>query len=474
MTPFPVHDEARAQRLAARRRALSEAVGGEPVLLMGHRSQSRNFLANERPFRQDSTFLYFLGVSLPAAAALIEAGGATTLYLAAQDPGDVLWTGTPPPPEAWRCASGAEQCRAYAELQPGPYLSLPLCEPASNAEASRLSGQPLDPAQPGATGSASLRAAVIGLRMCRDDAEIAEHRAAVAVTAMAHRAAMAATAPGVHDTAVQALIEAIFALHGMEPAYGSIVTARGEVLHGHAEGRALGRGDLLLVDAGAESAAGYAADITRTWPVDGHFTGPQAAVYAGVLAANRASIAALAAGVPYADIHVASARVLCRVLVDLGLLSGDVDGLVEQGAHAVFFPHGVGHLLGLDVHDMELLGDEVGYAAGSERSSQFGLSFLRLQRTLAAGMVVTIEPGIYFVPAILADETLHARFGDSVRWSAAESWLGFGGVRIEDDVLVTDTGSEVLSAAIPTEIEAIEELVGSGPSPSERLLAERP
>jgi len=177
------HDEERTQRLRARRLALSDAVGGEPVLLVGHHSQSRNFLANERPFRQDSTFLYFVGVSLPGVAALIERGGRTTLYLRPTDPGDVLWTGPMPAPEQWQRLSGADQYRSYDELQPGSYLTLPLCEQAGNAEASRLSGQELDPRRPAGTGSASLRQAVIGLRMCRDAAEIAEHRAAVEVTA---------------------------------------------------------------------------------------------------------------------------------------------------------------------------------------------------------------------------------------------------------------------------------------------------
>jgi len=439
---------------------------------MGHCGQSRNFLANQRPFRQDSTFLYFVGLSQPGAAVLIEAGGETTLFLAETDPGDLLWFGPTPSAEHWRTSCGAEQCCSYGELQPGEYLTLPLCELQANAEASRLSGQPLDPAQPSRTGSAALRRSVIELRMCRDAEEVAEHRAAVAVTAAAHKAAMAATRPGVTDTALDALIEAVFALHGMAPAYGSIVTVRGEVLHGHAVGTELQDGDLLLVDAGAESHAGYAADVTRTWPVNGRFSARQADIYNGVLAASGAGIDAVAAGVSYRDVHVAAARVLCRCLVDLGLLRGNVDGLVEQGAHAVFFPHGVGHLLGLDVHDMELLGDEVGYA-GAERSNQFGLNFLRLQRDLRVGMVVTVEPGIYFVPAILSDPQLQDRFGDAVHWQAAESWTAFGGVRIEDDVLVTSDGAEVLSASLPRGIEAVEALVGSGPSPTERLLPER-
>ena len=188
-----------------------------------------------------------------------------------------------------------------------------------------------------------------------------------------------------------------------------------------------------------------------------------------MLEAQEAAIAATQVGVRYREVHLVAARILAQGLCDFGLLKGDVDGLVEQGAHAVFFPHGVGHLLGLDVHDMELFGDRVGYPAGRSRASQFGLSFLRLDRDLEAGMVVTIEPGIYVVPAVLRDPVQRDRHGDSVRWARAEEWIGFGGVRIEDDVLVGPDGPQVLSSALPRAREAIEALVGSGLSPARRL-----
>jgi len=463
-------EELFAERLRERRRKLSAAVEGRPVLLVGHSAQSRNFLANERPFRQDSTFLYFMGISRPGVAALIEEGGETTLFLPKVDPKEALWTGAVPGPETWRRQAGADHCLDIADLRGGPYLALPSCELQANALAAQLSGQELDPGRPGETGSASLRSAVITLRLNRDEGEVAEQRAAIEVTALAHCAAMQATHPGVRDTAIDALIGGVFALHGMAAAYSPIVTVRGEILHGHSRGDQMGVDQLLLVDAGAESRRGYAADITRTWPVDGRFDGRQRAVYSAVLAANRAAMAALSPGVHYSEVHIAAARSLCVGLVELGLLRGEVDGLVEQGAHAAFFPHGVGHLLGLDVHDMELLGDEVGYESGAARSTQFGLSFLRLQRPMRAGVVVTIEPGIYFVPEVIGDDELRSRLGDSVNWGEAESWLGFGGIRIEDDVLVTSEGHDNLSSSIPSEIAEIEALVGSGPSPSERLL----
>ena len=447
-------------RLRERRQRLSNLLDGEPILLVGHRPQARNFLANVLPFRQDSTFLYFLGVEATHAAAVIEAGR-TTLYLPPAEPGDALWHGEGRGLQGWRELAGADDVRPILELRPAERHTIPLVEPAANAEAARLSGAALDPTVP--SGSLRLRDAVIALRSRRDAQELAAMRRAVDVTAVAHRAGMAATLPGRSEYDVHAAIEAVFAASGMGPAYPSIVTVRGEVLHGHAQGATLEDGDLLLVDAGAEEPGGYASDVTRTWPVSGRFSPRQRAVYDAVLAANLASTALVRAGIRFLDVHMESARVLCAFARDEGLLRGDLDGLVERGAHAVFFPHGVGHLLGLDVHDMEAFGDAAGYGPGRQRSAQFGLSYLRLDRDLEPGMVVTVEPGFYVVPAILRDAALHEQLGDCVDWQAAEGWIGFGGVRIEDDVVVTEGAPENLSEGIPRTADEVESAVGIGP-----------
>ena len=457
-----------AARYAARRRHLSDALGGEPILLVGHRPVARNFLANTYPFRQDSTFFYYLGVDLPGAAALIERDG-TTLFLPEPESGDALWHGEAPGFDAWQARCGAESVRPTDQLQPGAFHSLPLADPGANAEAVRLSGQALDPQHPDA--ESPLMRAVIDQRIARDEAELDAMREAMRVTARAHWAAMAATAPGVTENEIQALVDAVFVAAGMRPAYPSIVTVRGEVLHGHAAGNVLAEGDLLLVDAGAEHPSGYATDVTRTWPASGRYSPRQRAAYDAVLAANRAGTALCRPGAAYRDVHLEAARVLSRFLVDEGLLRGDVDGLVEQGAHAVFFPHGVGHLLGLDVHDMELFGDAAGYEPGRVRSRDFGLAFLRLDRTLRPGVVVTVEPGFYVVPAILRDPDLRDRHADSVDWDRAESWLGFGGIRVEDDILVTIGGPENLSQEIVSAADEVEAVVGRGPSPKARLSA---
>ncbi len=466
MTADPAPHAPPAATLIARRAALAEAVGA-PILLLGHLPLARNFRLNVYPFRQDSTFLYYVGLSSPNAAAVIEPSGRTTLYLPLPEPGDALWHGEVPAADARAARVGADAVRPRRELAPGDYRTLVTADPQANAEGRRLTGRPLDSADPG-TGHADLLAAVVAQRLVRDDDEVDAIRRAAAVTHRAHVAGMRCTRVGTTEDAVQAVIDGTFRLHGMTCAYPSIVTVRGEVLHGHAQGLRLAADDLLLVDAGAEEPGGYASDVTRTWPADGRFDARQAAMYDLVLASQEAGIERVRPGVRYRDVHLASARVIARGLVDEGLLRGDVDGLVEQGAHAAFFPHGVGHLLGLDVHDLELYGD-IGYPPGRDRSDQFGLAYLRLDRDLCPGMVVTVEPGVYFVPEIFADDALRARLAGAVDWAAAETWIGFGGIRIEDDVLVTDSYPEVLTASIPKDRRAVETLVGAGPAAEERF-----
>jgi Xaa-Pro aminopeptidase len=230
-------------------------------------------------------------------------------------------------------------------------------------------------------------------------------------------------------------------------AYASIVTVQGEVLHNNHYHHALKPGDLLLADVGAETASGWAADVTRTWPVSGKFSSTQRDLYDVVLAAHDVCIEQVRPGVEYRDIHLLAAKVIAAGLVDLGILRGQAEDLVDIDAHALFFPHGVGHLLGLDVHDMEDFGDLAGYEAGRVRSDRFGLGYLRLDRPLRPGMAVTIEPGFYQVPAILNDPERREKYQQVVNWERLAEFADVRGIRIEDDVLVTETGHEVLTDA---------------------------
>jgi Xaa-Pro aminopeptidase len=272
---------------------------------------------------------------------------------------------------------------------------------------------------------------------------------------------MAATAVDQTEAAVRAAMESVIMAQGMTTAYNSIVTVHGEVLHNEHYHHRLQAGDLLLADVGAEAPSGWASDITRTWPVTGQFSATQRDLYDVVLAAHDACIAAARPGVEYRDLHLLACRILAAGLVDLGILRGHPDALVEQDAHALFFPHGVGHLLGLDVHDMEDLGDLAGYAPGRQRSDRFGLAFLRLDRPLQAGMVVTIEPGFYQVPGILADPERCQTYNAYVDWDRLAQFDDVRGIRIEDDVLITADGCEVLTKALPNTALEIEAMVNS-------------
>jgi Xaa-Pro aminopeptidase len=245
----------------------------------------------------------------------------------------------------------------------------------------------------------------------------------------------------------------------MEDAYNPIVSVRGEVLHNHRHDGPLTPGDLLLCDVGGESPEGWASDITRTWPVSGKFSATQRAVYDVVLDAERRAIEKVRPGVRYRDVHETAKRAIVEGLCALGVLRGSVDGLLERGAAALFFPHGVGHLLGLDVHDMEDLGDRAGYAPGRTRSPRFGDRYLRLDRDLVPGMAVTIEPGFYQVPGILSDDALTGPLGADLDRAALARFADVRGIRIEDDVLCTTGEPEVLSVACPKDPAEVERAI---------------
>jgi Xaa-Pro aminopeptidase len=321
--------------------------------------------------------------------------------------------------------------------------------------------RPVAPAKAPEGIDRELAKAIASLRLCHDAGALSELRKAAAVTVEAHKAGMAATPSAKLEASVRGAMEAVIISHNMTDAYGSIVTVHGEVLHNEQYHHPLQPGDLLLADVGAETETGWASDVTRTWPVTGKFSSTQRDLYDVVLAAHHACIDKIRPGIEYLDIHLLAASVIAQGLVDLGILRGQVSDLVERDAHALFFPHGIGHLLGLDVHDMEDLGDLAGYEQGRERSDRFGLGYLRLNRPLKPGMLVTIEPGFYQVPAILNDSEIRSKYQTVVNWERLAQFSDVRGIRIEDDVLVTEEGSEILTSALPSDADAIEQLVNS-------------
>jgi len=301
---------------------------------------------------------------------------------------------------------------------------------------------------------------MVELRLRHDDAAKRGLRAAAKATSAAHIAGMRATRVGRREWEIKAAMEHAIQTLGLSTSYPPIVTVHGEVLHNHAYGGELQSGDILLADVGAESVDGWAGDVTRSWPVDGEFNGPQRDIYEMVLRSQQTAIQACRVGVSYESVHLQACHSLTEDLVTLGILRGDPQTLVADGVHALFFPHGVGHLLGLDVHDMEDLGDRAGYTEGRTRSAQFGLCHLRLNRELEADMAVTIEPGFYQVPGLLHDLKWRERVGDRVDWERLAAFASVRGIRIEDDILVTASEPENLTRTVPRDPGDIRALVG--------------
>lgn len=445
--------------LQQRRQRLSVAFP-TPVVLWSGNTASRNFPANVYPFRTTSHFLYFVGYPLRNAVVWLEEGN-LTLYLDDPSASSALWHGAEPSREAIAQLIGASAAFPLADLNlEGKEVATVLAQDGTTQQQQRsLLGRAVVPAPQAEGLDRDLAIAITQNRLSHDEAALAEMRQAAATTVEAHRAGMQATATATCEAEVRAAMERVILAQDMTTAYSSIVTVHGEVLHNNHYHHAIAPGDLMLADVGAETPSGWAADVTRTWPVSGTFSPSQRSLYAIVLAAHDACIAAVKPGVEYREIHLLAAQIIAEGLVDLGILQGHPSDLVEQDAHALFFPHGIGHLLGLDVHDMEDLGDIAGYAPGRQRSDRFGLGYLRLDRLLQANMVVTIEPGFYQVPAILQNPQWRSRYQGMVNWDRLAEFADVRGIRIEDDVLVTATGHEVLTADLPTAIADIESLI---------------
>jgi Xaa-Pro aminopeptidase len=446
-----------AAAFAARRDRLATHLGNRAALIAAGTPRPRNYAANTFPFRATSHFLYLFGLPLRGAFGLWD-GGAWTLYVPAPAPDDPLWHGPEPTLAELATTLGCPVRPTddlAAALAGRSVATLPAPDLETCAALGQLLGRAVRPGQLEATDG-PLADAMIALRLVHDDQAVGELRAAAAATAAAHRAGMKATRPGLRESNVRAAMEAELIARGMTVAYGSIVTVHGEVLHSYHHHNLLGARDLLLADVGAETAGGWAGDVTRTWPVSGTYSSTQKELYDVVLAAQKDTIAAVRPGARYRDLHLLASRRLAEGLVALGVLAGDPEELVADGVTALLFPHGIGHLLGLDVHDMEDLGDRAGYQPGRTRAAEFGIRYLRLDRDLEPGMALTIEPGLYIVPAILDDPELGKKAKGRLRRERLAAFSDVRGIRIEDDVLVTADGNEVLTAAIPKTREAIE------------------
>ncbi|MBX3170530.1 MAG: aminopeptidase P family protein [Candidatus Eremiobacteraeota bacterium] len=405
----------------------------KPVLIRSGRPAHRN-PPQTYPFRASSHFLYFAGWNHPNLAVLLEEGRATLFY---DRPSleEAVWDGPGPDLDELRERYGFDSIRPGAEI---PDLEV------------------LDAQAP-----EDLLEAVVQLRLRHDAAARSQLEQAVDMTVRAHFQAMRATRPERREFQILAALLVSVTQEGGSTSFSPIVTRRGEILHNpHYQGT-LQRGDLLLVDFGAENREGWAGDLTRTFPVRTNFTPRQAEIYEVVLKAQKAALRECRPGREYREVHRAACLAMTEGLVQLELLRGHPAELVERGAHALFFPHGSGHLLGLDGHDMEDLGDRAGYAPGRRRSSQFGLNFLRLDRPLEADMAVTVEPGFYWIPELLENQERLAPFRDCLDLKTVEAYREVRGIRLEDDILIEASGARNLSAALPKELQEIEIVVNS-------------
>jgi Xaa-Pro aminopeptidase len=454
-----------------RRNKLSRQVPSGLLLFLGNGESPMNYPANAYRFRQDSTFLYFFGLSFPGLAAVVDVDeGRQTVFGDDVDMEDIIWMG-PQPSMRKRCAAvGVNDCRPLAELagilqaavrQGRKVHFLPPYRSENALALERLLGIGAGRAKDYA--SAEFAKAVIAQRALKSDEEVGEIEAAVTVSAAMYREAMAMAQPGIYEREIAGFIEGVALAAGGQLAFPAIVSRHGETLHNHFHGNRLREGDLLVVDAGAETESGYASDITRTIPVGGRFDPLQKAVYETVLAMQRSAIAMVRPGISYRSVHLKAAAVLVERLKDLGLMKGRAADAVAAGAHALFFPHGLGHMMGLDVHDMEDLGETwVGYDDTVQRSQQFGLAYLRMARKLEPGHVLTVEPGIYFIPALIDQWRAARNHGEFIRYDRVEKLRGFGGIRIEDDLLVTRAGSRVLGPPIAKSVAEVEAAVHGG------------
>jgi Xaa-Pro aminopeptidase len=449
-----------------RRNRIREDVGDGVILWIGHVLQPRNYADNTYPFRQNSHFLYYTGLAEPDLAMVsFPEPDHDILFSVPANMDDIVWSG--PKRSGVDLAHDAgingvedmERLEEYiAKIERlgtkihylPPYQYSALCKIAQllKADAGEVIGNV----------SQLLMEQVAKQRSIKSKAEVAEIDAALCITDRMHRACMAASRSGVRECEIAGIIQGIALSSDLQQAFTPIVTIRGEVLHNHSYDGFLAEGQLLLCDAGAESSMYYASDITRTCPVSGRFTAVQAEIYQLVLRMQLGAIGMMKPGITNREVHLGACRILVEGLCAMGLMQGNPSDSVEAGAHALFFPHGIGHMLGLDVHDMEDLGDIVGYKDKEKRSGQFGLNSLRLSRPLEPGFVLTAEPGIYFIPALIDRWQQEGRHKEFIKYDKLNAFRSFGGIRIEDDVLVTPTGARVLGPRIPKTIPEIEEV----------------
>lgn len=468
------------QTYVERRRKLRELVGSGLILLFGNNDSPNNYPANAYKFRQDSCFLYFFGQKRDGLVGVIDADSGEELLLGNEiDIEDIVWYGS------------VHSVKAMAE-ETGANASAPMARLAELVNEARKAGRKIHflppyrhdtqialmdllgihPSEQRAAASLELIKAVVKLRSIKTEEEIAELEKASAIGYRMHTAAMRMARPGVTEQYISGVMEGIAHAYGAQVSFQSIVSMHGEILHGYPSPRQLEAGRLLLVDAGAETNDNYCSDHTRTTPINGKYSQRQRDIYDIVVACHDLALTHARPGVRWWDVHMAVCALMTDRLKDLGLMKGDTEAAVKAGAHALFLPHGLGHMMGMDVHDMEGLGQcYVGFDDETRTSDQFGTASLRFGRKLEVGHVVTDEPGIYFIPDLIdlwRKEGINAEF---LNFDKIETFKDFGGIRIEDDVLITPDGCRFLGKErIPYHADEVEAFVAEHADESPWLL----
>ncbi len=452
-----------------RRQELKEKVKRGVILFIGNNESQVLIRDTVQKFRQNSNFVYYWGLNEPDLAALIDVDNDKEILfghdLATEE---IIWEG-----EQKKLADKAKLIDVGITAEMSTLKNviddfrkkrtrihyLPQHFDNNIQKISNLLNITIK--QVTQKYSVELTKAVIDQRLIKSKNEIVEIEKALNISYKFHTLAMQKTRPGEYEYDIVKVMEKVLISKGSRWAYLPIFTIRGERLHNHHYNNKMQKGDLVINDSGAESPTGlYSSDITRTFPVSGAFTKKQKGIYEIVLKTQLAAIKAIKPGVKYLDIHLLAARIIAEGLKKLGIMKGDLENAVTAGAHALFFPHGLGHMLGLDVHDMEDLGEEfIGYNDKIKRSDQFGLAYLRFAKELRSGQVLTVEPGIYFIPQLIEQWQGENKFKEFINYEKVNEYLDFGGVRIEDNILVTKNSHRVLGKPIPKTIKEIESLM---------------
>lgn len=455
----------------ARRKSLTERMKGESgvILFVGNTDSPAQYRDNCYKWRQDSSWLYFFGIDEPRFAATIDLeSGEETIYADDFDIDDIIWTGPTPSVSSIAESVGIHKTAPYGKLSEAVKGRKVHFLPASryynaNLLSNILNIPPEEVTSSGKKGCAKaslpLVKAVIDMRLVKEPREIALIDKACDLGYEMHTIARKGIREGVIEQEIVGRMEGHTLSKGWGVSFSTILTQHGEIFHCHSHDLPIKTGKLLLIDAGAESNMHYASDFTRTYPTNGHFSEKQRDIYQIVYECNELAFSLIKPSVPYRDVHLAVAKHILECLGQLGIVKGNISEMVSDGVAGLFMPHGLGHNMGLDVHDMEDLGEDfVGYDNDQVRSSQLGLGSLRMARRLKPGNVITDEPGIYFIPDLIKLWKKDNTDKGCINYSKLESYFDFGGIRLEDDVLVTETGARRLGTQrLPVSVKEVEE-----------------